>query len=129
MGWTSTEVPGCTDHAACDDGLECTINTCNAGVCETAPVPGCMKQIRCGNSKSSNCQLPQLRDAELTELHEVRCCSDTDQGWGYARKAACTTTGSLGRDVWAVSAVNGVCNSVKTYADAADICSGSLTKR
>ncbi|KAL7543422.1 hypothetical protein ACHAXR_012703, partial [Thalassiosira sp. AJA248-18] len=111
--WSSTPFTPCTGDASCDDGLECTVNTCGTdGICQTNPVTSCGNKIVCGSSTNGGCASPRVRQAGSSELHEVRCCSDTSKA-GWVKKTNC--------DVWGESNVP-ECNSLKTLAEAEIIC-------
>lgn len=121
--WTSTPVVPCTAHSECaDDGKDCTASTCNAdGTCTHDIIMGCAKSITCGSTGGS-CPSPRQREADTSELHEVRCCSDVSKtGWGSGYSSSCQST--LGRPVYGESDINGVCNWRKTFDQAVTICS------
>ncbi|KAL7528166.1 hypothetical protein ACHAXR_002302 [Thalassiosira sp. AJA248-18] len=71
----------------------------------------------CG-STSGGCNDNPILGEDETELHEVRCCADTYLGTGWLKKTGCA--------VWGESEINGdaVCHASKTWAEAADLCSG-----
>jgi hypothetical protein len=70
--------------------------------------------ISCGNPNHQNCLPDSCASPE--ELHEVRCCSDT-QLTGYQQKNGC--------EVWAESQFASVgCASDRTFEEAAGICAG-----
>ena len=51
--------------------------------------------------------------ANPSELHEVRCCSDTEKS-GWLQRPGCS--------VWGESSLNGACHSSKTFQEAQEIC-------
>lgn len=71
--------------------------------------------VVCGDSKDCNLE---DRAAELTELHEVRCCSDVDRPDYTKVHAAC--------DVWAASEIGNenLCHAGRTYFEAEAACDG-----
>lgn len=70
------------------------------------------------------------KEADPSELHEVRCCVDDSQrggvtdlgtsGNGWIQHANCQAAGF---DTWGESDPAGVCNPSKTYSEAVEICS------
>ena len=111
MIWTST--PFCTNDAFCDDGLQCTTNTCGAdGVCRSEPVPGCMQSVVGGSSVHFTWPGNRVTGAAASALHEVRCCSDINKP-GWIKNENC--------NVWAESDVPS-CNDSKTLIEAENIC-------
>ncbi|KAL7533705.1 hypothetical protein ACHAXR_008213 [Thalassiosira sp. AJA248-18] len=111
--WSSTLFTPCTGDASCHDGLLCTVNTCGAdGICQTDWLTNYGQKIVCGSTTSQSCLSPRVRQASPSDLHEVRCCSDTSKT-GWAKKPNC--------DVWGASKVP-QCNSFKTLAQAESIC-------
>ena len=124
--WSATPVPRCTDDASCNDGLECTVNTCGSdGICTTEWEPGCGKLVACGSTEDKCLPTPMVKPADLGEKHEVRCCSDTSIT-GWVLKNSCKN--ALGRDVWGASRISGQCHSAKTYAEAEAICLGASAR-
>lgn len=77
--------------------------------------------VSCGNPYNSGCLEDYCADEE--ELHEVRCCSDTEIG-GYTQQYDC--------NVWVESMFlsvgegdgDGVCVSDVTFAEAVAVCEG-----
>lgn len=109
--------------------MACTTDTCNdRGFCEHVEISTCAKELVCGNTANRSCKAPKKKKADLNEKHEVRCCSDSDQGWGYNVRSSCKNT--LGRNVWATSKNGaGVCHPrSKTLAEAESICASYGTE-
>ena len=59
--------------------------------------------------------------AEDEELHEVRCCSDTNLGTGWNQPSYCQTAGFM--NTWGESQINSNCHADKTFSEASNICS------
>ena len=74
----------------------------------------------CGSTaKTADCG-GENTEADVEELHEVRCCVDdlndiTGGGDDWKKRSGC--------DVWGESHINKQCHSQKTFAEAVDICS------
>ena len=122
LNWSSSPVLPCSSDESCDDGKLCTINTCGAdGRCTATPTPGCTTQsVVCGSTAAGACRNNPVLEADPNDLHEVRCCSDTNLGSGWIQHPNCIAAGFT--NVWGESDINGVCNSAKTLVEAVDIC-------
>ena len=70
--------------------------------------------VVCGSTASAACNGNPVLESDPNELHEVRCCSDTNLGGGWMKKSGC--------NVWGESDPAGVCNSEKTFDEAFEIC-------
>jgi len=81
----------------------------------TAPPPPSLYKVVCGKQTSPRCGNDPVMNAEASELHEVRCCSDTSKA-GWLKRSQC--------NVWAASKI-GLCHAEKTYAEAKAICEGA----
>lgn len=118
MIWTSTPVPPspCADDSSCDDGLECTTNTCGAdGACRSEVVPGCTNAVVGGAPAGNIWSGERVREADPTEQYAVRCCSD-DFNRNWKKHASC--------NVWAESDVP-ECYISKTLTEAENICTNA----
>ena len=73
--------------------------------------------MACGSSV--NVCKGQSEKADIEELHEVRCCTESlvniTGGDNWNKRSGC--------DVWGESHINGVCHAQKTHDEAVDICS------
>ena len=58
--------------------------------------------------------------AEDEELHEVRCCADTNLGTGWNQPNSCK---SAFPNTWGESEINSICHADKTFSEASNICS------
>lgn len=92
---------------------------------EATPGPS-SHALACGNSRWGSCKDSSGSNAMNqpaldTELHHVRCCSDSYLGDGWKKRPQCVS--GMGREVWGESEINGVCHADATYDEAVELCS------
>mmetsp|Transcript_40853 Transcript_40853/g.69825 ORF Transcript_40853/g.69825 Transcript_40853/m.69825 type:complete len:282 (-) Transcript_40853:42-887(-) len=119
MVWSADTWAPCVTDAECEDGLECTTNTCGGdGICVVTEEANCLQVTACGSSEGS-CKNWPLREADPTfHFHHVRCCSNSKLGPEWVNNPSCP-------GVWGASEVGPPgeeCQLLKTYDEAVAAC-------
>eukprot|EP00581_Thalassiosira_minuscula_P033509 CAMPEP_0184476362 /NCGR_PEP_ID=MMETSP0740-20130409/147045_1 /TAXON_ID=385413 /ORGANISM="Thalassiosira miniscula, Strain CCMP1093" /LENGTH=344 /DNA_ID=CAMNT_0026853917 /DNA_START=146 /DNA_END=1181 /DNA_ORIENTATION=+ len=112
---------GVTD-AECEDGLECTTNTCGGdGICQVNDVSNCLIATGCGALDGNCSHRPQRKADPAFHFHHVRCCSDSPLP-GFVLNPTCSSTVGTVYGASEVGPPGEECQELKTYDEAVAAC-------
>mmetsp|Transcript_7352 Transcript_7352/g.12350 ORF Transcript_7352/g.12350 Transcript_7352/m.12350 type:complete len:283 (-) Transcript_7352:272-1120(-) len=122
MVWSADTWAPCVTDAECEDGLECTTNTCGGdGICQVNDVSNCLIATGCGALDGNCSHRPQRKADPAFHFHHVRCCSDSPLP-GFVLNPTCSSTVGTVYGASEVGPPGEECQELKTYDEAMAAC-------
>jgi len=120
--WSIDTWEPCVTDAECEDGLECTTNTCGGdGICQVNDVSNCLIATGCGALDGNCSHRPQRKADPAFHFHHVRCCSDSPLP-GFVLNPTCSSTVGTVYGASEVGPPGEECQELKTYDEAVAAC-------